>query len=93
MGANGIADGNFGWALFQGIHPLTKVTAAAIAAGAQVVTGAAAVATIGANAQGNVVGYSPAAVAATNAGKYPIMVPRRSDRRLTPKRGSDGSLQ
>lgn len=73
IGANGISNGNFGWVLYHGLHPLTKVTAAGIAAGAQVVTGAGALATIGANAQGNVVGYNIGTVAATNSGKVPIM--------------------
>jgi len=75
VGANGISNGNFGWVQYDGVHPLTKIDpAAAIAAGALVITGAGIVVTIGVAAANKVVGYSLAAAAVTtNAGKYPIM--------------------
>jgi len=73
IGANGISNGQYGWVLFQGLHLLTKVTAAGIATGVAVVTGAGAVATLGASTADKQVGYNLATVAATNAGKYPIM--------------------
>lgn len=75
VGSGGITNGNFGWLQFQGYCPLTAVTAAAIAAGATVITGATAkVKTIGAGAANTAVGYAAGATAATNAGKAPVIL-------------------
>lgn len=69
----GISEGNFGWVQMDGFCPQAKFTAAAVAVGANVVTGAAGtLATVGAATMEKVVGFAPGAIEATHPGKMPV---------------------
>lgn len=75
VGLDGISVGYYGWVGFEGFMPQVKATAAAIAAGANIVTGATgAVATVGANTMEKVIGYAPGAVESTHPGKMPMVL-------------------
>lgn len=75
VGVDGISVNHYGWVVVDGYHPQVKATAAAITAGANVITAATGQVVTQATATAEkVVGFAPGGIEATHPGKMPIVM-------------------